>query len=126
MGWSESSRYAVDGLLAVLLAPSCAACGDVLDSPTAGPVCARCCAIAVPLHPWRRIRRGFNQANELAHRLNLPVVHALWRLRPTAPQTGLTARARRRNVADVFVLSPWMRRRSARLAWLENRSVVLV
>src|SRR2546430_1512739 len=51
MGWSESSRYAVDGLLAVLLAPSCAACGDVLDSPTAGPVCARCWASVVPLSP---------------------------------------------------------------------------
>jgi predicted amidophosphoribosyltransferase len=52
------------------------------------------------------MRRGFNQADDLAQRLDLPVVHALWRPRPTAPQTGLHAAARRRNVRDAFALSP--------------------
>jgi ComF family protein len=42
-------RSTLDGLVAVFLAPSCAACGDALDQPTAGAVCARCWAAIVPL-----------------------------------------------------------------------------
>jgi ComF family protein len=64
------------------------------------------CVVPVPLHPWRRMHRGFNQAEELGRRLGLPVVHALWRVRATAPQTGLHASARRRNVNGAFRLSP--------------------
>lgn len=63
--------------------------------------------VPVPLHPWRRLRRGFNQAEELAAHLGLPVVHALWRSRMTLPQSGLTARERRRNVREAFRLSPF-------------------
>jgi ComF family protein len=44
-------RSTLDGLVAVFLAPSCAACGDALDQPTAGAVCARCWAAIVPLTP---------------------------------------------------------------------------
>jgi predicted amidophosphoribosyltransferase len=162
-----------DSLLAVTLAPQCAACGAVLDAPTRGAVCAACwssvrpvprfigdaasesvscwraageyegtlrtiihafkyderrslarplgrlmldagaemldgaaCAVPVPLHPWRRFRRGFNQSADLAARLGLPVVHALWRTRATVPQSGLDAEARRRNVRQAFRLSP--------------------
>ena len=64
------------------------------------------CAVPVPLHPWRRLRRGFNQATDLASTTGLPVVRALWRIRSTHSQTGLTAAARRRNVRDAFRLSP--------------------
>lgn len=192
-------RRAADGVLAVLLAPQCAACARLLDAPMAGPVCEVCwasivpvtppicescgdpllswrvvdgaaerCArcrrarsgvdrgrtvgeyegslreiihafkydgrrslamplarmvrdrgddllrdadavVPVPLHPWRRLRRGFNQATELARRLDVPVVHALWRRRATMPQSGLTAGARRRNVRGAFRLSPFVR-----------------
>src|SRR5689334_18941934 len=35
-----------NALLAVTLAPRCAACASVLDSPLDGPVCARCWAAA--------------------------------------------------------------------------------
>jgi ComF family protein len=70
------------------------------------------CAVPVPLHPWRRIHRGFNQATDLARAFDLPVVHALWRSRPTSPQTGLTASARRRNVRAAFSISPLLRRRT--------------
>ena len=209
-------RRVADGILSVVIAPACAACGAILESPTAGPVCgvcwqavtplrpplcdrcgdplpswrvidaahgvcARCrraagtidraraageyegrlreiihalkysghvslstrlgalmraaggdvlegtsCAVPVPLHPWRRIRRGFNQATALAGQLGLPVVHAVWRARVTSPQAGLTAIERRRNVRDVFILSPWMRRERARRRWLEGRCVLLV
>jgi ComF family protein len=75
------------------------------------------CVVPVPLHPWRRMRRGFNQATELARQLDLPVVHALWRWRPTPAQTGLAAPARRRNVRGAFVV--------ARVE-LDDRVVVLV
>jgi ComF family protein len=75
--------------------------------------------VPVPLHPWRRLRRGFNQATILAAHLGLPVVHALWRRRRTSPQTGLTAGARRRNVRDAFRLAPFARD-------LDGRCVVLV
>ena len=84
------------------------------------------CAIPVPLHPWRRLRRGFNQADAIARALHLPVVHALWRVRATAPQTELGAAARHRNVRHAFALSPWLRTPRSRARWLENRTVVLV
>jgi ComF family protein len=67
------------------------------------------CVVPVPLHPWRRLMRGFNQAADLAERLGPPVVHALWRARATVPQTGLRAAARRRNLRHAISLSPIMR-----------------
>ena len=206
----------VDALLAVTLAPTCAACTRVLERSTDGPVCALCwaaigrltpplcrtcggmlpswraideammrcascrrrphsaidagrtagdyegalrdivhafkydgrrvlasrlgalmreagsevlanasCVVPVPLHPWRRFRRGFNQAADLAGALDLPVVHALWRTRATAPQTGLTAAGRRRNVRGVFSISPLLSPR-VRRSLLVDRIVVLV
>src|SRR4029077_13874365 len=42
-------RSLVDALLAVLLAPRCAACACVLDRPTSGPVCAACWTSILPL-----------------------------------------------------------------------------
>jgi ComF family protein len=80
--------------------------------------------IPVPLHPWRRLTRGFNQADDLAKHLGLPVVHALWRARATASQAGLTASARRRNVRGAFRLSPFLSA-SARRALIDG-VVVLV
>jgi len=208
-------RYVADALLALTLAPRCAACARALDRPTMGPVCETCwanvnairppvchlcgdplaswrtpdevaprcprcqrrtnaldacraaghyegalrnvvhafkyegrrtlasrlggmlrdaggdvlvgadCAVPVPLHPWRRFRRGFNQATDLARGLNLPVVHALWRTRATAPQTGLTAGRRRRNVRGAFSISPLLSGRTRR-SLITGRIVVLV
>lgn len=77
------------------------------------------CVVPVPLHPWRRLRRGFNQAADLARMLDRPVVHALWRVRATPPQMGLPARARRTNVRGAFILSPWA-------PSIEDRPIVLV
>ena len=185
------SRLA-NGLVAVLLAPRCLACGQPLDSPLAGPVCracwrtvvpipppvcsvcgdalstwrspdtaaalcARCrldppalscaraagayegvlrdvihglkyegrrtlagalgemmrargtdvlrgadVAVPVPLHWRRQHARGFNQAEDLARHVGLPVVGALRRVRPTRPQSGLSADGRRRNLRRAF------------------------
>jgi ComF family protein len=83
------------------------------------------CVVPVPLHAWRRVTRGFNQAADLARCLDRPVVHALWRVKATAPQTGLTAAGRRRNVRDAFAMSPLLSRR-ARERMLTGRAVVLV
>ena len=83
------------------------------------------CVVPVPLHPWRRLMRGFNQAADLAACLERPVVLALWRTRATAPQTGLTAAGRRRNVRGAFSLSPLLSQR-VRDAMLVDRVVVLV
>lgn len=63
--------------------------------------------VPVPLHPWRRVRRGFNQARDLARCLDRPVADALWRVRATASQMVLSADARRRNIRGAFAVAPW-------------------
>jgi ComF family protein len=42
---------ASDSVLAVALAPSCAACGELLERPTDGPVCAPCWSSIRPITP---------------------------------------------------------------------------
>jgi len=80
--------------------------------------------VPVPLHPLRRMRRGFNQADDLARTLGAPVIHALWRRQSTAPQTGLHAAARRRNVRRAFAIRPFIS--AASRESLIDASVVLV
>jgi ComF family protein len=99
--------------------------GVVLRTAGADLLADAHCAVPVPLHPWRRLRRGFNQAEALALQLGLPMTRALWRRRATAPQTGLHAAARRRNVSGAFTLSPFGTR-EWRQTWLADRVVVLV
>ena len=65
--------------------------------------------LTVPLHRSRLRRRGYNQALELARplarALGVPLRHdALQRVRPTAAQTELDARSRRRNIRGAFAL----------------------
>ncbi len=61
---------------------------------------------AVPLHPSRLSRRGYNQSRLLARAaavvLNCPLVPLLSRVRGTPSQTGLSRLERRRNVAGSF------------------------
>jgi ComF family protein len=194
-------RAIADALLSVLFAPRCTACGEPVDHPSAGPVCASCwssilpltpplcdrcgdplpawrtlsvplercprcrrtrsavdrtravgayegalrsivhalkydgrrslagplarlmrergaavlagasAVVPVPLHPARRRQRGFNQADDLARQLGVPVVDALRRVRATAPQAELPAGRRHANVRDAFAA----RRRAAGL-----------
>jgi ComF family protein len=77
--------------------------------------------VPVPLHPWRRLRRGFNQAEDLAVHFGVPVCRALWRTRATAPQTKLDPAQRRRNVRHAFRRSPFVR-----ASRLRDAHVVLV
>jgi ComF family protein len=60
------------------------------------------CVVPVPLHGSRRRQRGFNQADDLARALGLPVCRALRRVRATPTQTGLPAARRHRNVRGAF------------------------
>jgi ComF family protein len=70
-------------------------------------------AVPVPLHWRRQHARGFNQAEDLARHLGLPVVRAVRRMRPTAPQSGLSATDRRRNLRGAFA--------PPRRGWLRHR-----
>jgi ComF family protein len=66
--------------------------------------------IPVPLHRTRLRERGYNQALELArplaHVLGIPLRHDLLeRTKATPPQTGLDAKARRRNLGGAFTIA---------------------
>lgn len=69
---------------------------------------AHCDALVpVPLHRWRHIRRGFNQAREIARPLaratGLPLFDRAIRRHATRPQAGLNAAERQSNLRDAFV-----------------------
>jgi len=68
---------------------------------------AQCEALVpVPLHWWRSLTRGYNQAGLLAkalsRKIDRPVIGRLVRGRPTRAQTGLDRAARRRNLRCAF------------------------
>ena len=88
-------------------------------TPLAGPLASRmaeaactppwkeCQAVvALPLDPARRRERGYNQAELLARTLarhvSLPLIPACRRVRPTAPQAGLSRPERHKNVRNAF------------------------
>lgn len=61
--------------------------------------------VPVPLHPRRERGRGFNQADDLARQLGLPVAALLRRVRDTTSQIELPADARHQNVRDAFAIA---------------------
>jgi ComF family protein len=65
--------------------------------------------LPVPLHRWRQMTRGFNQAMELcrplAKRTGLPILTQVKRTRATAAQAGLNAAERRTNMRNAFAVS---------------------
>lgn len=78
--------------------------------------------VPVPLHPTRRVGRGFDQALLLAEdasaRWGIPVVHALRRVRDHEAQARLDPARRRANVRGAF--------RCATPALVRARTVLLV
>ena len=62
-------------------------------------------AVPVPLHPRRERARGFNQADDLARQLGLPVAPLLRRVRYTVSQIELPADERHQNVRHAFVVA---------------------
>ena len=92
---------------------------DVLDGADA--------VVPVPLHPFRSFRRGFNQADDLARQLGLPVWRALRRRRHGPPQASLPASARQANLTSAYGISlTWMLCARLRHASLRDRVVVVV
>jgi len=60
--------------------------------------------VAVPLHPSRLRRRGYDQAAQLAKQLGLPRWQGLHRVRATLPQSERSADARRHNLDGAFAV----------------------
>ena len=92
--------------------------GAVLDGADA--------VVPVPLHPWKRLQRGFNQSTDLARTLGVPVRPLLFRSRMTRAQAGLTQGQRRRNVAGAFMLHPWRARTRGGTSAVAAQILVLV
>ncbi len=83
--------------------------------------------VSVPLHFFRMMKRGYNQAEHLARGFvkgsAAPLEylqHVLIRKRPTKTQTKLSRRTRQKNVQGAFVVSPRKRK------IIENRNIILV
>lgn len=67
--------------------------------------------IPVPLHFFRRCKRGFNQAefiaNQLQQQCGIPLQrHLLRRINHTSAQSGLDRKARQKNLRDAFRCKP--------------------
>ena len=60
--------------------------------------------VPVPLHPRRAYQRGFNQAEDLARQLGLPVARLLRRVRHTPSQIDLPKDQRQENVKNAFAI----------------------
>ena len=62
--------------------------------------------VPVPLHPRREFQRGFNQADDLARHLGLPVASLLKRVVFTRSQIELPKEERHANVRFAFAFAP--------------------
>lgn len=82
--------------------------------------------VPVPLHPWRQWQRGFNQADDLARGLGLPVWRALRRVRGGIPQANLPVDARQANAEGAYAVAWREQWRPQRWRRLEGATVVLV
>jgi ComF family protein len=78
--------------------------------------------VPVPMHWWRKWRRGFNQsellAQAVAREAGIPFADAMRRTRNTPPQAGLSDHERRHNLTGAFSV-PAKRR-------VEGRRVLLI
>ena len=63
--------------------------------------------VPVPLHPWRQLRRGFNQADDLAQHLGVPVWRVLRRSRLGQTQARLGADTRGANARGAYSAWTW-------------------
>ena len=65
--------------------------------------------VPIPLHPWRQIKRGYNQAELIARRIKkvckIDIAQPLVRVRATETQTHMHSHAKREeNLRDAFAL----------------------
>jgi ComF family protein len=80
--------------------------GEALAARLAGERREGAVLVPVPLHPWRRLERGYDQAlllaREAARAAGLPLAPALRRVRWGGPQGAPGAVSRRANVSGAF------------------------
>ena len=81
--------------------------------------------VPVPVHFWRKFRRQFNQADEIARIIaktaGFELARPLRRTRYTKPQADLDRSTRLKNLAAAFKLAPTASKRS-----LKDRPVLLI
>lgn len=107
--WVRRFKYPARGLRGLDPAAEAVAFGLVRRLARSVPGAAPDLVVPVPLHPRRVRERGFNQAallaQELARRAGVASCpDVLVRRLDTAPQAGLSAAARRRNVREAFAV----------------------
>ncbi len=80
------------------------------------------CIAAVPMHWWKEVRRGYNQADYIARGLStatgLPVVEVLEATRSHKTQTSMTLEQRQANLSGSFRIKD--------TAALQNKGLVIV
>jgi ComF family protein len=79
--------------------------GALMKSADCGLLSNADVVVPVPLHPWRQLRRGFNQAEELARALGKPIWRPLRRRKLGSPQAKLAGDIRRTNVQNAYAFS---------------------
>ena len=82
--------------------------------------------VPVPLHPFRSFTRGFNQADDLARQIRLPVWRALRRVRHGPPQASLSAAGRHGHLRGAYRLSFRARWRHAGGISIRGSTLVLI
>ena len=107
--WKFERRQSLVRPLARLLRERCADAFPEVDV-----------VVPVPMTPWRRWLRGFNQADDLAARLDVSRRRAIARWRPRRPQAMLHVSERRVNLERALFVPHWHRRA------IRNRVVLLV
>lgn len=80
--------------------------------------------VPVPLHWWKRFRRGYNQSELLAREVSahtgIPVAPALVRTRRSQTQAGLSQAQRRLNVRGIFAANPRIDSSGKRLLLIDD------
>ena len=109
--WIRRFKYPAAGLASLDARPGALASALLVDAARRLTEPEVDLVVAVPMHERRLRERGFHPAGELAlalaRALRVPAdPRALAQLRPTASQTGLDRRERRRNVRGAFAAGP--------------------
>jgi len=115
-------KYRKQRHLAVVLAKFCA---EVLEQDERFYHLPDPVLVPIPLHWWRELKRGFNQAcllsNELTKQTDIPTLKLLRRKRYTTTQTLLSRKERMGNLKDAFCV-----RSNVRSELEKYRSIILV
>ena len=82
--------------------------------------------VPVPLHPFRSLTRGFNQADDLARQMGLPVWRVLRRVRHGPPQASLSAAGRHGHLRGAYRLAFRARWRYAGGVSIRGATLVLI